>query len=355
MLERENYLRNARRLGPAWIPSQIIISGASWKEHGRDMEEVVLRHPNLFRDFRRGEIDFDYLDRSFAEKQGAEFTDSWGCVWQRDIDGLEGIVVGHPLADWDRLPGYQAPDPLVQFDREPANWREIEQEVQRKRAEGALITGGPPHGFFFNRLTYLRGFENLMVDLAANEERLAALMDKVMEHNWRLVHRWLALRVDVLEFADDLGAQTSSMIGPHTFRRWLSPAYRELMAACQKSRTLVAFHSDGYILNLMDELIGVGVEIINPQDLVNGIDDLAREVKGRLCIRLDIDRQRIVPFGSRAEIRALIEEEVRKLGDPRGGLEFIAGIYPPTTPDRVDAMASALEEFATYWWDGRGG
>ncbi|MBN1351378.1 hypothetical protein JXJ21_18315, partial [candidate division KSB1 bacterium] len=73
-------------------------------------------------------------------------------------------------------------------------------------------------------------------------------------------------------------------------------------------------------------------------------------VKGRMCIRLDIDRQSIVPYGSRAEIRELIEEEIRKLGSPKGGLEMLVGIYPPTPPENVDALCCAFEEFERYFW-----
>ena len=108
-------------------------------------------------------------------------------------------------------------------------------------------------------------------------------------------------------------------------------------------------HSDGYLMDIMDDILGSGVTIINPQDLCNGIDDLARKVKGRVCINLDVDRQSIVPFGSPKEIRELIEEEVRTLGSPEGGLEFVCGIYPPTPPKNVDAVCSAMEEFRTYW------
>jgi hypothetical protein len=124
------------------------------------------------------------------------------------------------------------------------------------------------------------------------------------------------------------------------------------MQPCREAGCHVALHSDGYIMELMDEFHDCGVTIINPQDLCNGIDDLAREVKGRFCLRLDIDRQVIVPFGTRQEIRDLIEEEVRKLGSPQGGLEMIAGIYPPTPAENVDALCEAMEEFRTYWWDG---
>ncbi|MCD6378092.1 MAG: hypothetical protein J7L99_04485, partial [Planctomycetes bacterium] len=87
------------------------------------------------------------------------------------------------------------------------------------------------------------------------------------------------------------------------------------------------------------------------QDLVNGIDEIAKNVKGRFCIELDVDRQKIVPTGNRREIHNLIEEEVRKLGDPSGGLSLIVGIYPPTPPEAVDALCEAFRKFRTYWWD----
>jgi hypothetical protein len=35
-------------------------------------------------------------------------------------------------------------------------------------------------------------------------------------------------------------------------------------------------------------------------------------------------------------------------------LKFTVGFYPPTPPRNVDAVLSALEEFRTFWWDGRG-
>ena len=44
----------------------------------------------------------------------------------------------------------------------------------------------------------------------------------------------------------------------------------------------------------------------------------------------------------------------RKLGSPRGGLELIVGIYPPTPAENIDAVCEAFEGLRTYWWDGRG-
>ncbi|MGQ9732569.1 MAG: uroporphyrinogen decarboxylase family protein [Candidatus Zipacnadales bacterium] len=352
--ERENYLRNARFEGPEWMPCTVVISGATWNQLREELEEVCARHPTIFPGFERGRQDFSKLVFANAYRANETFTDNWGCVWESAIDGIEGIVKEHPLADWSALETWSPPDPMTQGDRGPVDWPRQLEEVRKAKAGGHLTRGGLPHGYLFMRLYYLRGFENLMLDIATEEPRLQRLIDLLVDHNRVIVNQWLSAGVDVVEFAEDLGTQKASCIGPKYFAKWLTPAYRKLMQPVKESQALVALHSDGYIMDLMDELLVAGVDIINPQDLCNGIDNLAREVKGRACIRLDIDRQQVVPFGTRNDIRELIAEEVRKLGSPQGGLEMIAGIYPPTPAENVDALCEALEEFRTYWWDGRG-
>jgi len=352
--ERQNYLRNASFQGPEWVPCGVSISGASWLQWREEMEEVVARHPILFPRFRKGQRDFDSMDPGPAHRRGQRFTDAWGCVWRSEIDGLEGQVVRSPLADWEAFDSYVPPDPLVTGDRGPADWDGARKRVARAKKGGRLTWGSVPHGFLFMRLYYLRGFDNFMMDVAQDDPRLDRLCRMLLDHNLTIVNQWLEMGVDAISFGDDLGTQTASMLGPKHFRRWIQPGYEALFGPCRQAGVHVMLHSDGYIMDIMDDILASGVSIINPQDLCNGIDPLAREVKGRACIRLDVDRQTIVPFGTPAEIRGLIEEEVRKLGSPEGGLELICGIYPPTAPVNVDAVCSAMEEFRTYWWDGRG-
>jgi len=349
--DRENYLRTVSMTNPEWMPCRVYVSGASWNEHREAMAEVVARHPTIFPDFEPGERDYDTWDFGPTARTGERFTDAWGCVWVTEVDGLVGQVVEHPLADWAALAAYRAPDPLLHLDRGPADWAGARRRNAEAKADGQLTTGGLAHGFLLMRLWYLRGFENLMLDIAADEPRLDPLIELVNAHNRTIADQWLAMGVDVVSFGEDLGTQTASIISPAAFRKWIAPAYRDLMQPCRRAGSHVYLHSDGYIMELIDALIDCGVTIINPQDLCNGIDDLAREVKGRICIDLDIDRQRIVPFGTRSDIHDLIEEEVRTLGSARGGLMMKAGIYPPTPPENVDALCDAMEAFRTYWWE----
>jgi hypothetical protein len=348
--DRDNYLRTASMTGGEWIPMRLVISGAEWDMWREELEEVVVRHPTFFPGFERGRRDYDNWDFGRAYRAGEDFTDNWGCVWHSEIDGIEGIVHGHPLADWAAFDDFRPPDPATQLARGEIDWEQTRRSLHERRDRGLLTTGGVEHGFLFMRLYYLRGFENLMLDMAADEPRLHDLIRTVTDFNLGLVSRYLDIGVDVMHLGEDLGAQRASVMGPAQFTKWIAPAYRRLMDPCRQAGLHVHLHSDGYILDIADEILDCGVTIINPQDLLHGIDNLAAELKGRVCVDLDVDRQSIVPFGTRQEIHDLIEEEVRKLGSPQGGLMMVCGIYPPTPPENVDALCSAFEQFRTYWW-----
>ena len=346
-------MRNASMTGPEWTPCSVGISAATWDQFRHDLEDVVVRHPTLFPNFKKGERDYDSYDFGPAYRAGERFTDAWGCVWRSEISGIEGIIEEHPLDEWEKLETYTPPDPMVQDERGPADWDAARRQVEERRSKGEMTSGGIGHGFLFQRLYYLRGFENFMMDVANDDPHLQRLVDVLVEHSLKMAAQWLSMKVDALKCGDDLGSQKASVLGPRHFRRWIAPGYEKIMGPFRRAGSHVWFHTDGYVMDIMDQLIECGVTVINPQDLLNGIDNLRGEVKGRICIDLDVDRQKIVPFGTRKEIRDLIEEEVRKLGSPRGGLLMKAGIYPPTPPENIDALCCAMEEFRTYWWDGR--
>ena len=137
------------------------------------------------------------------------------------------------------------------------------------------------------------------------------------------------------------------------FRKWVKPAYAALMQPCKKAGMYIGLHSDGKTLDILEDQIEAGVDVVNPQDLCNGIDELARRIKGKACIRLDIDRQSVVPYGTPKDIDDLIHEEIEKLGSPKGGLMMVCGLYPPTPPKNVEALAKALEKYSTMWLPGQ--
>ena len=346
---RENYLRAARFQKPEWIPAGVHINDASWNLWRKDMEKVALKFPEYFPHVREGWRDYEHYVFAPAYRKNEKFRDNWGCVWETKEDGIEGVVTEFPLADWENLNAWHMPDIETQADRGPMDWKRTAESMRAARERGELVGGGLPHGFLFLRATYLRGFENALCDMALEDEDFSRLFEQLVAYNGELVRRYLEIGVDVMHFPEDLGMQNGPFISPELFEKWFVPAYARLMKPCREQGVLTHFHSDGKTLDILDAQIRAGVDIVNPQDLVNGIDELAGRIRGRACIELDIDRQTVLPYGTPKEIDELIEEEIRKLGSRDGGLMMIAGIYPPTPPENVEALCGALRKYREYW------
>jgi hypothetical protein len=277
------------------------------------------------------------------------YTDPWGCVWTTGYDGMVGVVTRHPLANWSALEGFRAPDPNLTDGMFPKDWDALHAWAGQARSEGNIIRFELPHGHTYLRIQDLRGFENLVFDMMDEDPRLWRLLDIVEAFNHAILDRYLALAPDIMGIPEDLGTQDRLAISPKLWRKYIKPSYFRLTQKIKQCGVLVHEHSDGHILEIIDDLVEAGGDILNLQDLVNGIDNIVRCVKGRLAIDLDIDRQNITVSGSPRDIDDHIHECVAKLGSPEGGLSLFYQPWPPTSTRNMRAVFDALEKYCLYF------
>jgi len=346
---RENFFRTVKFQNPEYLITDIVFIKSMWAVYKKELEDVVLRHPTVFPGYVEGSVDFDDISFSYDEIDDNISTDAWGCKWHYPLKYMDGIVIGSPIPDMRRFGEYKRPASLVPALTDE-QWDDEILRVNAEKRDGKIVRGGTEHGVLFLRHTYLRGFENAMEDYALYPENVRAIYDMLIGLNMELVEYNIRRGTDFMMFADDLGTQTASILSPQMFRKYLKPAYAKLMAPCKRNGILVGLHSDGYTLDILIDQIEAGVDVVNPQDLCNGIDNLQKMIKGKACIMLDIDRQKIIPYGTRKDIDDLIHEEIYKLGSPAGGLMLVCGLYPPTPPENVDALATAIEKYRDMWF-----
>lgn len=335
--DRENFIRNVSLNGDPVVYSRVHIWYQVWQKFGDK-----LRALESFSPYVRVTIDQNptYLHRG-------EWVDVWGCRWIYPLESHDGLCIEHPISDWSNLKNYCPPDPDKFTD-----WEQARLNVQNAKLNGKVAWGWTDHGFVFLRLTYLRGFQNFMLDIAEERPELMQLI-RVVENYWlEVVKRWINLGVDVINFGDDLGLQKSLPINPESWRRYIKPSYQRIFSFCRRNGVHVSLHSDGCIVSIIPDLIECGVSILNPQDLVNGLDNLANLAKGKVFIDLDIDRQNVMVFGSPGQIRSHISECIKKLGSSKGGLSLIWYVFPPTPLENIEVAVEAMHEYATYWCKG---
>ena len=341
MTERENYLRALEFNYPEWISCRVGASLHAWKTHGRELEKIALAHPRLFRDYTPG--DFESCRMPPVYRQGESFRDNWGCLWHNIESGLEGQVVEHPLADWDALDTYQPPDVETQTERGDRDWDAARRDIERLRAKGEL-TGGSGERLF-DRLYFLRGFENLMVDIATDDPRLAKLIDMLTQYELRLVGKWLEIGVDMVGFHTDIGTQQALMISPAKFRQHIKPMFKTLFQTCRRAGTHVSLSSDGRLVEIVDDLVECGVSLHDPQLRANTLEGIARAYKGKLCANVDLDRQSF-PFLTPKGLDRQIRDVVDVMAAPEGGLMVMASITAGDVPlANIAAICEAMETY----------
>jgi uroporphyrinogen decarboxylase len=349
MNSRENLLRAVRFETPETIPMAFHINPACWQHYPQDaLQELMAAHPLLFPGFSATtEKIVPYL--SEVQRKDHPYTDPWGCVWTTSEDGITGTVTGHPLADWNAFDHYRAPDPELSDGLAPLDWARVGETLRESKIRGELVQTGLRHGHTFLQLCDLRGYQAIMYDMADRVPRLGRLIAMIEEFNFALVEKYVQLGAEWISYPEDLGMQSGPMISPRHFRQYIRPSYQRIMRPALEAGCIVHMHSDGDIRLLVDDMLASGVQVVNLQDLVNGIDWIAKRFAGRICIDLDIDRQEVTFGGTPAQIDALIREEVHKLGRKEGGLMMIYGLYPGVPLENVRALMDAMEKYAGYW------
>lgn len=270
--------------------------------------------------------------------------DIWGCLWHHPGGGIVGQVVEHPLDDWAKFKTWQPPSPDTAI-----------AEIQKKAAErkdsdpNEAWHGSLDHNFVFLRLGDLRGFDNYMMDVADENPMLYELRDIVTDYWCRITKAYLDCGAVLVGAGDDLGMQDRLPISPSAWRKLVKPAYRKIFGLARERGAWFSLHTDGYIVEIIPDLIEIGVSQLNPQDMVNGLDNLARLAKGKVHIALDIDRQKLTFSGTPAQIDTHIQNCIRTLGSPQGGLDLVFGAYVGTPIENIEATLHAMEKYHAMW------
>jgi uroporphyrinogen decarboxylase len=256
-----------------------------------------------------------------GDKSLPQATDEWGCLWVRSEMDNMGQVKGHPLADWQALDHFHWPDP-----DDPAFYEGMEERFSG--SEGKYVIT-PIFMLLFERMHTLHGFENTLVDLYMERERIEMLADRIVAFDLGII-RSIADRfpgcIHGLGFTDDWGTQQAVFVNPRLWDEFFKPRYRRIFDAIHEAGWHVWMHSCGRINAILESLIEIGLDVINlQQPRALGIEELGQQFRGRICFESLCDIQHTLPFKGAEEIR---EEALLLLGHwavPSGG--FILSDY----------------------------
>lgn len=251
-----------------------------------------------------------YRPPAYAE--AGEYRDEWGSIWFVAEPGIIGEVKKPALADWKNLKHFRPPwETLYRRDLSAVD-RQCEATDQFVISECTAR--------IFERLQFLRGTQNLFMDIGYGVREFYQLLEMVHEYYLEDIRQWCSTAVDAILFMDDWGSNQRLLIQPKIWREIFKPIYAQYCELIHAAGKYAFFHSDGNIQEIYGDLIEVGIDAINSQLFVMDIEELGRRYKGKITFWGEIDRQHVLPFGTPEEVHEAVLRVRHALDDGQGGV-----------------------------------
>ncbi len=274
--------------------------------------------------------------------------DDWGSG-QVEVDEGHWYPGIHPLSEAETLDAIEA-YPWPDMD-DPSRIAHVRTEAARLATEDRYAIMATPWLLFpLERAFAMQGMETFLANLALNPEFAEALLRRIAACCTRLMGHFLdALGddVDIVKIGDDLGTEESLLMSPAMYRRILKPIHAEYIAFIRaRTKARIFFHTDGDVTDLVDDLVEIGVDILNPIQTSSGrmsdIAALKRRHGAHLSFCGAIDTKRVLPYGSPADVRQEVRRVIGTLA-PGGGylLAAVHTIMDEVPAENVLAMVDA--------------
>jgi uroporphyrinogen decarboxylase len=309
-LSRRERVRRALRHEPVdRLPTQLHWTAAMGERLAQHFGVPVTELPARFGNHL---VRLDLTHESRRSADGRIRYDWWGAGHDAAEEGY--FIAQSPLAGSADPEHFDWPDPS-----DPGLLAQAGQ-VRARVGEDAFVV--PNLGFaLFERAWALRGFEDLLMDLAADPGFAAALLDRVTEIQLVLIRRFLELGVDGAYFGDDYGSQSGLLFSPATWRALVKPRLALLFEPFLERGLPVIMHSDGRIDEVIPDLVEIGLTALNPvQPEVLDHARLRSSFGRSLAFYGGVSTQTVLPRGTPDDVRDAVRECRERLAPDGTGL-----------------------------------
>ena len=315
---KENFLRAVRFEGPDYVPN------------GRKLPITLVGYYGVNPEDNR-------------PPGATAWWDFWGVghLWVRE--GIMPFPSRHPLGDPDQFHRYRWPDPYDPARLGPA--REKASTVDRHHT----LLHVSHRSTLFERTWKLVGMENLLIMMLEEPDKADWLFEHVIRFQLGIARQYLDLKPAMAHLGDDLGTQKGLFFSPALFRRFLKPRYARIIALYKEQGVLIRLHSDGNVLDLVDNFLDLGIDVLNPAQsrAIGDLGLLRAKTAGRMALWGGIDTQVTLTLGTPEEVRAEVRAKIRTLGRDGG---YICGPEQSIDiPDvNLEAFDRAVADYGRY-------
>lgn len=241
------------------------------------------------------------------------YIDEWGTTY-KDTGASWPVAgpVGYPIRIKQDLKRYKSPDPTLSARLDGIR---IAKELA---GDHVAVMGGINGPLTVAHM--LSGLDILMVSIYEDPSFVDDLLKIGYEYYLEACKQMIAVGVDAICIAEDMGYSTSLFMSPNSFRHHLFPLLDSLIRLIKSSDIPVFLHCDGNINQILDDLVGLGINGLHPLERKSNMDIFAIKEKygDHLCLIGNVDSSGALCNGTPDDIRAQVFQLYDKVA-PGGG------------------------------------
>lgn len=325
---RENLMGMLRREGYMWPPLEFSLCPSLEERFKKEIGGPGSNYMEYFgMPWRRvGDLVPDNQDKSrflsyYGQLGENVEIDEWGVGHGSSPNSMHMTKMLYPLEHAETVEDIKT-YPIPVYTQKNNGW--VKDKVIELQKHG-LAAIGNMQCTVWETAWYLRGMENLMMDMLSDAEMADAVFEMVEKMSTDRALLYAKAGVDILYLGDDIGMQHSIMMSEELYTEWILPRLKRIISKVKKVRPdiLVFYHSCGFIVPFIKHLIDAGVDVLNPiQSECMEFEEIYRAYGDRISFHGTIGTQTVMPFGTPEEIKENVRKNLDIVG-PKGGL-FVA-------------------------------
>jgi hypothetical protein len=262
------------------------------------------------------------------------YVDEWGCIFNNIQGGLIGVPSEPLITSWDQLDEFKTPADMIAVDNQKVN--SFCRNIEKFTYSGSWIRP-------FERYQFIRTTELTMMDIALDEPGMKTLISKIHNQYLKEVEAWSKTDVNAIGIMDDWGMQKGMIVSPEYFRKYYKKLYREYAEIAHHYGKYVFMHSDGNITEIIPDLIEAGVDALNSQLFCMDIEELGEKFRGKITFWGEIDRQKLLPEGTKKEILDAVNLVFENLY-ANGGVIAQCEFGPAAKPENIFSVFESWDK-----------
>jgi len=288
------------------------------------------------------------FDSPTEKLEDGRLKDEWGIIYKKV--GLYSEAVERPLSYVEKTSDLYD----YEFPKAEAEGRFDLAKIQTEKYGDQYAVIASVEAFMFELAWNLVGLEKFLLDLAQKKPYIIDLLDKLQEYNLNCAKKLINIGADVIWTGDDFGTQIGMLISPDLWREVFKPRYKKVYYELKKEKSdiIIAHHSCGSIFPIIEDMIEIGLDVLNPiQPKAKDMDlkKLKQKYGKEIAFFGGIDIQEILPYGTTKEVEKEVKNKIAIAGKNGGYLLAPAhNIQPDTSLENIYKLFESVKKYGKY-------